>query len=233
MCWTKPWPVDELPPLGRETLSESAYTTLCAALMQGRFAPGQRLKIRELAAQLGTSVTPVRDAILRLAQDEALAFRSARDIRVPLISLSRYLEIRAIRLQLEGLAAAEAARHATHGDIAGLETLLARQETALTAADWQTGLAANQEFHFRLATIGRMQVLPAILQRLWLQMGPLIGEAYIKGGRTMIDHHYPLLAALRTRSAAAATAAIQHDITEGGQGILAYLSALPDPREEN
>lgn len=217
--------MDELSPLSHETLSESAYVTLAEALAQGRFRPGQRLKIRDLAAQLGTSVTPVRDAILRLAQDEALSFRSARDIRIPSLGLSEYLEIRAIRLALEGLAAAEAAKYTTLDHIAGLEQLLARHEASMRAMDWSGGLQANQEFHFRLASIARMPILAAQLKRLWLRMGPMIAQTYIAGGRAMIEHHYPVLEALRAHDSTAAARAIRRDITEGGQAILAFITA--------
>jgi DNA-binding GntR family transcriptional regulator len=220
--------MDELAPLARETLSETAYTTLCAALMQGRFKPGERLKIRELAAQLQTSVTPVRDAILRLAQDGALVFRSARDIRIPRVAGRRFMEIRAIRLRLEGLAAEEAAKHATAADIAGLAALLARHEAAMRAGDWLDGMRANQAFHFRLAEIGCMAVLRDVLQKLWLQVGPLIAEAYIDSGRAMIDHHYPVLEAVRAHDPAAAAKAIQDDIIQGGAGILAHALACAE-----
>lgn len=46
-------------------LGKSVYAMLREALAAGRFQPNDRLRIRELALQLGTSVTPVRDAMLR------------------------------------------------------------------------------------------------------------------------------------------------------------------------
>ena len=95
----------EFAALEYENLNSVIYGALCDALMQGRFQPGDRLKIRDLAEQFGTSVTPIRDAILRLANDEAITFRSPRDIRIAGLSESRYREIRAIRVRLEGLAA--------------------------------------------------------------------------------------------------------------------------------
>lgn len=219
--------MDELPALTHETLSASVYGALCEALMQGRFKPGDRLKIRELAARLQTSVTPVRDAVIRLVQDEALVFRSARDIRIPLIGRERYLEIRGIRLRLEGLAAEEAAARVSAAELEALRALLDANEAAMRAGDWLAALAANQAFHFELANIARMPVLSAMLQRLWLQMGPLIAQAYIAGGRAMIDHHYPVVEALRRRDPQGAAAAIQRDIIEGGGSILALLPAGP------
>ncbi len=53
-------------------LGSSVYATLREALITGRLKPNDRLRIRELAEQVGTSVTPVRDAILQLAKEQAL-----------------------------------------------------------------------------------------------------------------------------------------------------------------
>ena len=60
-------PTSGLKTLEHDNLSNTVYATLCDALIKGQFQPGDRLKIREIAEKLGTSVTPVRDAILRLA----------------------------------------------------------------------------------------------------------------------------------------------------------------------
>src|SRR5690606_19178131 len=120
-----------------------------------KFQPGDRLKIRDISAKLGTSVTPVRDAILRLAHDDAIEFRSARDIRIPKLTRSRYLEIRSIRLKLEGLAAENAARVATPQDIDDLQAILRENEKAILDGDAIRGSELNQSFHFRLIEIAR------------------------------------------------------------------------------
>ena len=209
--------------LERENLGETVYARVAEALIKGRFAPDARLTIRDLAQSLGTSVTPVRDAILRLIQDEALVQKSAREVRVPIITLERYREIRQIRLKLEGLAAREAALKATARDIERLRDLIARNEGAIADRNWTEALELNQTFHFALADIGDMVVLRGILNRLWLQMGPLIAESYHEGGRAMIDNHHAVLAAVEKRDADAAERAIIADITEGGNVILERL----------
>jgi DNA-binding GntR family transcriptional regulator len=206
--------------LEHENLSSTVYATLCDAIIKGHFRPGDRLKIRDIAEQLGTSVTPVRDAILRLVHDEALVFQSARDIRIPIVSLPRYLEIRAIRLKLEAMAAEGAARLATKSDIATLDGILEENEETIRTGDCRRGTELNQTFHFQLSVVAQMPVLQGTLRRIWLQMGPLIAGVYAEGGRSMIDHHYPVLAAIRRRDPAAAADAIMHDILYGGQAIL-------------
>ena len=116
---------------------DQIYARLAAQLMSGQLLPGDRLKIRELADEIGTSVTPVRDALLRLVQDGALVMPTPRDIRVRSLTLREYLEIRSIRLELEGMAAGMAAIKATAADVARMEALMAANETALANHEFQ------------------------------------------------------------------------------------------------
>ena len=81
----------ELSVLNHENLSNTVYATLCDALISGKFKPGDRLKIRDLAERLGTSVTPVRDAIIRLSHDHAVTFQTARNIQIPVLTEAAYL----------------------------------------------------------------------------------------------------------------------------------------------
>jgi len=221
--------MNELARIDHSNLSDTVYATLCDALIQGRVQPGDRLKIREIAEQLGTSVTPVRDAILRLANDDAIIFRSARDIRIPRVDRARYLEIRSIRIRLEGLAAETAAQLATPADIARLTEILRDNETAIKAGDRLKGTQLNQAFHFALSTIAALPLLYGVLRRLWLQMGPLIADSYIDGGRSMVDFHYPVVEALKRRDSAGASAAIVDDIVLGGRVIFEQLTGVLPP----
>lgn len=211
--------------LEHDNLGEVVYGKLSDALMKGRLAPDSRLTIRDLAQSLGTSVTPVRDAILRLIQDEALVQKSARDVRVPMLTLERYQEIRQIRLKLEGLAARESALKATPEDIARLRDLIERNEQAIADQDWMEALDLNQTFHFALTEIAGMPVLRGILNRLWLQMGPLIAASYSHGGRVMIDQHYVILTAIEGRDPNGAERAIVEDISGAGSVIIDRLTA--------
>lgn len=218
--------------LEHENLSSKIYATLCNALISGQFQPGDRLKVRDLAEQLGTSVTPVRDAILRLTHDKAVVFRSARDIRIPAMTEERYLEIRTIRLKLEALAAKGAAELATKRDIAGIEQLLRRNEATFEARDRLSSAELNQAFHFMLPKIAEMPVLDCIMRRLWLQMGPLIAETYFENGRSVIDDHYLVLDALKRRDPHAAIAAIQDDIRHGGKKLLLKVQSCSQGRNK-
>ena len=206
--------------LDKTGLASEVYDRLATALMSGALAPGTRLKIRDLAEEMQLSVTPVRDAVLRLVNNGGLSFRSPRDIRVPVLERAQYLEIRAIRLELEGLAAYRAAQFATSADIQLLEQNIDENEEALRNGDMKSGLKLNQRFHLLLPTVGRYETLAGILGNLWLRMGPLIASGYLEGGRVMIDNHYPVLAAIKDANADAARDAIRTDILSGGDVLL-------------
>ncbi|PVE21258.1 GntR family transcriptional regulator [Microvirga sp. KLBC 81] len=215
----------EFKTIDHNNLGEVVYLNIAEALIKGALRPGARLKIRDLAQEMGTSVTPVRDAILRLVHEGGLLLKSPRDIRVPVLHRDRYLEIRAIRLKLEGLAAERAATTADAADIKRLEALVSDNERALSACEFARATEINQIFHFELANIAAMPILRGILHNLWLQMGPVISAAYEEGGRTMIEHHYDVLDAIRKHDAQAAKQAIREDIMSGG-GVILSSKAL-------
>ena len=210
----------EFKTIDHNNLGEVVYQHIADALIKGALKPGERLKICDLAQEMGTSVTPVRDAILRLVHEGALLLKSLRDIRVPILHQDRYLEIRMIRLELEGLAAERAASNAQTADIERLERLVVDNEKALAANEFARATEINQVFHFELANIAAMPILRGILQNLWLQMGPVIAAAYEGGGRTMIEHHYDVMEAIRRRDPVAAKNTIRNDILSGGGVIL-------------
>ncbi|WP_319410827.1 GntR family transcriptional regulator [uncultured Cohaesibacter sp.] len=209
-------------------LSDMVYDKLCDALLKGRYLPGKRLKIRELAEEMQTSVTPVRDAILRLHYDEAVIYNSPRSIHVTSLTKARYEEIRKIRLPLEVMSARAAAQYATMSDIGALEALIAENEDVIIKGDGIRGAALNQQFHFKLVEMSAMPVLYGVLRRLWLQTGPLIAHGYLEAGRAMIDHHYEVLDAIRNKDVEAAAIAIERDLTLGGAPLVRMLDKLAD-----
>jgi len=100
--------LDGLTISSRENLTSRVHGQLREALMAGRFWPGQRLRIREIALAMGVSQTPVREAIMQLVCEGGLEIRSSQAINVVKLSLSRYKELREVRMLLEGLATEKA-----------------------------------------------------------------------------------------------------------------------------
>jgi DNA-binding GntR family transcriptional regulator len=139
-----------LPVLTRTSLNDRVYETLRAALLEGRLRPHQRLKIRDLAATMGVSETPVREAVMQLVRERALTLQTSRSLTVPRLSATQYLELRQIRLELEGLAAARAAGQVSARDIAALAKLHDRLLKAEETGNAAEAVRSNWHFHARL-----------------------------------------------------------------------------------
>ncbi len=214
------------------SLGGNVYAHLRDSLIGGQLKPDDRLRIRELSEQFGTSVTPVRDAILRLCKEQVLEMRSARDIRVPVIDVAQYDEIYRLRLELEGMAAALAAANI---EAAGVEELTRQVEDnhrAIAAGDMAKAMKLNQQFHFALAALAESPLLERFIDSLWMRAGPVIALAYRAfSERVAIQHHWEVLEALERRDADAARAAIRRDIEDGYEMMTRFLNSMQSDAE--
>jgi DNA-binding GntR family transcriptional regulator len=212
--------------LNRANLAAQAYEQLRADLMAGCFEPGQKLKLRDIAATLGVSVTPVREALARLVSDQALVQDNHRSVRVPMLDRARFDELRELRLELEGWSAAQAARAATEADIAALEAIHHQLLVARSTGSHANILLANQRFHLRLCAASGMPVLVRLIEALWLQCGPLMhGMSCWPVERPVPHPHTAIVAALQARDPDAARRALRQDIMMSTDAIWAYLSS--------
>ena len=218
-------------PLEQGNLSARAYYSIREGLIAGNFKPGERLVMQDLAERLGTSVTPVREACLRLVSERGLELRSGRFATVPALTLSRYIEVRTIRIALEGLAAELATRHVTDADLAKLEILHSQFEEADHLNDGVSAMHYNREFHFTLYRLSGMEMLTAQIEGLWVSMGPILNLFYSKGHNTYVgaSAHLSLIEALREKKPAKARKAIADDILGAGDSIMNFI----DDSEKN
>jgi len=207
------------------TLGKRVYRELRELLIAGQVAPGDRLSLRGLAAQLGTSPMPVREAVYRLLAEQAVQVLPNRTIIVPMMTSTRFRELRRIRLALEGLAVEVAAGAITPEELA---TAACHNEAFVFAPteDTSTIVRANKDFHFAIYAAARMPVLMQMIEGLWTQAGPVINFDIRSGSARIADrvarrHHARALDALMRGDAAMARAAIVADIDEAGDFILA------------
>lgn len=210
------------------SLSGQVYDRLRQQLMSARFRPGDRFKIRDLAQSLGTSETPVREALFQLVKDGALEMKPGYYIRVRRLSLAEYLELREIRLMLEPHAAVRALPHVDENFIAALSEIHERLVRAERDKDYPTALQANYDFHFSVYRRSQMPHLIEILERLWIQIGPLLTFLYPYGHPTYDGPHQHLniIAALSARDETALRKGCEMDLIEGGRDFLRYLKEI-------
>jgi DNA-binding GntR family transcriptional regulator len=144
--------------------------------MVGSFAPGQKLELRTLAATLGTSLMPVRDALQRLESLGALVSTAGRTMMVPVLSEAERRDLIRLRLLLESEGVAAAAINRTADKLSLLVANCDAIRRCAQAGDLPGFLTANHAFHICLAQASRIHFLAALLEPLWMRMGPLVRE---------------------------------------------------------
>lgn len=217
-----------LQPIERETLWDQVYAQLRDALFAGRFEPGGRLVLRELAESLGTSITPVRDAVARLVANGVLQLGPRNTALVPDVGTGTLKQLIIVRTELEGRAAREAARRADQKSVAELDKRLAQMRKLIVDRKLGAYLDLHRRFHFGIYEMAEMPVLYEMIESLWLRCGPALSFVLpeyvyqLKG----TDHHLKVIEALRSHDPVRAEAEIVADIEEAGQ----YLLSLADPQ---
>lgn len=210
-------------PLARDTLQERAYRRICDLILDGEIAPGQVMTIQNLADAFGVSAMPVREALKRLTAAGALSLITGRSIGIPRLSLDRLADLRRVRLSVEGLASEWAAELIEPNDLARLReqcVLLSRASTAENVKDY---LRANRAFHFIIYNATCSLTLVAMIETLWLQIGPYLNLLRGSGNYVASNAtHQAILEALVARDGKAASKALRADINDA-YAILAKM----------
>ncbi|SFB78452.1 DNA-binding transcriptional regulator, GntR family [Polaromonas sp. OV174] len=236
---------DELPsfrlaPLKSEfktdTTQNRAYQALKTAVLGGVFYPGTVVTLAKLAEMLGTSEMPVREALKRLTAEGAFEALPNRSARVPVLSPLVVRQILELRVELESLAASQAAEHMSKHHIDQLITLDKAMAQALADQQFPLYVALNMEFHFLIYRVAGNEPLLSLIEALWLRMSPVIAFSLTaaKNAATHFDpvglaHHANLIKALQEGNAAKARQEVRADLLHPGI-LVNYQDALPAAR---
>lgn len=219
----------------RSTLWDRAYAALKSALLAGKFAPGERVVLRQVADDLGISLTPVRDAVNRLIAEKVLergGLGPAGAAIVPLLDGDQFSQLMTVRESLEPTAAAAAAVHATPQGLAAVEKLLVEMKRSVQDGRTEKYLESHYQFHFRIYDMCQMPILEDIIENAWLRCAPTLrlGLPQYIPGLKRYEHHVATLAALRRGDGPAAAESIRADIESARKDIAALLDAREEPQ---
>lgn len=203
---------------------EVTYARLRDMILFGVLEPGQPVTIQGLTAGLEAGMTPVREAIRRLAAEGALLPQGNRRVTVPRLSASDLDQVAFARLTIEPRLAELAAGAVTPALIDRLTEIDARVDAAILADDVSGYLQSNHAFHFALYEAAGPGVLLDMARSLWLRFGPSLRVVSSKSGATSLpDSHKEALAAMRIGDAQALAQAMQRDIAQGVDQVRAAL----------
>jgi len=212
-------------------LEQQAYRSLRQALVEGVFAPGEKLSIRRVATSLGTSPMPARTALRRLASEQALDVLPSGTAIVPRLTRKSFQQLSEIRVSLETLAVRLAAPQVDAETLEQLERLLSEHREARAAGRADDFLRLDREFLFKVYQKADSPMLLGLIEVPWLRRGPLFWEARWalmarppeKGNR-----HAAILAALRTADGPSAARELEGEIREATSFLLEEMRFADD-----
>ncbi len=213
-------------PTPAQTQQDEIYTTLRQWFSLGRFAPGERLKIRDLAALMGSGIMPVRAALQRLCADGAVVNIPNAGVAVPRLSQVEFDDLLKLRMLLEGEAAERGSALLGAAGKQTLQALLHTMDKALNDADAKAYLAANDAFHVLLYKAAGSPLLFGLIDTLWLKAGPISNRLFdAADSLKVLNHaHTELVAALAKGDHYGVRQAVEKDIFVAGQYIRRALS---------
>jgi DNA-binding GntR family transcriptional regulator len=199
---------------GGELLSTTVKRLLLDRIVRGHYQPGERIVELQLAKELGTSQSPIREALRDLAAVGIVTIHPRRGARVRLPSAKELADVSIVRSEIDALAARLAAELITDADLAALETLVEEMLARLDDGDFPAVTEADARFHQLIAQVSANHAL----ERVFDQMAPF-ARTFITltlpnvDVRGIVLEHRTILSALRGRQAdEAARAARTHQL---------------------
>jgi DNA-binding GntR family transcriptional regulator len=217
--------------------AETAYEVIRQGVLSGEFARGQRLREEELAARVGVSRTPVREALRRLNAEGLVDFTPNRGAKVTAWSERELADLYEARAMLEGFGARLAAGRITADEIAELHAIAEEMaevaEGGPEAADRLTEL--NGRFHRAIVKASRNTQLDTLVRGV--MDVPLIYRTFQRYSpdrlRASQSHHRELVEAFRAGDGEWAEAVMRAHILAARTTVLQSLRRDTDgPRPD-
>jgi DNA-binding GntR family transcriptional regulator len=220
----------------RRILADSVYEAIKELLLEHHIGPGARISIDRVARQLDVSPTPVREALARLEAEGLAVKEPLRGYRAtPLLDRSAFEQLYEVRLLLEPYAAQKAATTLTAEGLAALEQATAEMEEAIHAQrQIRVFAAADARFHEAIAAASENDLLRDALARLRSHLHLYRLYFHVGIADETVPEHRKIVAALRSRAAARAQAAMAEHIERSRErqrrGLALHDTADPSGR---
>jgi DNA-binding GntR family transcriptional regulator len=201
----------------RVVLREQVKELILERILNETYRPGERLVETRIAAELGTSQAPVREALRDLELLRFVESEPFRGARVRDVSQEELIEIYPVRAAIEAVAAREAAER-LDGDVEALAAELDSMHRAADAEDLHALVEHDVAFHRLIVEASGNRVL----FETWLSLG-IEARTIVTALRTGLDgheiaeRHRPVLEALRARDPELAGTTLRRHVEQFGE----------------
>ncbi|ADU00321.1 MULTISPECIES: GntR family transcriptional regulator [Mycolicibacterium] len=208
----------------RPQLAEDVARFVRRRIFDGTYPAGRYIRLEQLAAELGISVTPVREALFGLRAEGLLTQQPRRGFVVSPITERDIADVSDVQAHIGGVLASRAAELITDEQLAELERIQDELEAAYDAVDHEAAVRLNHAFHRGVniaAGSPKLAQLMGQITRFALESVYPTVEGW--PAHSMNDHRV-LLAALRKRDGTAARDAMSEHLCAAAGPLIDHLT---------
>jgi DNA-binding GntR family transcriptional regulator len=221
----------DIAPVEVTTLKETVYDKLLTAITLGKLPPGTQVTIAQLAALIGVSFMPVREALRKLEAGNFISVQKNRRITITELSTQDLEELLEIRVELECMAARKAVKNATEELVDDLERIIREINDSQNAEEF---LERNKNFHLTLYRNARMPILQEVIDNLWRRVSPYL-HIYATKATDFSDfdylrtrYHEGIIKGVREKNAKEVCRWLTLDLKTAAELVISFLNAGRD-----
>jgi len=201
---------------GTGSAHDRVYRNLRHQIMHGEIPPGEALTLRGIGKMFDVSMTPARETVRRLVAEGALTLSVSGRVTTPELSNERIEELASVRALLEPELASRALPRAYPALIDRLRVISSTGDQMVAKQDSIGYIRSNLEFHRTLYLRAQAPAILAMVETVWLQMGPTMRRLYGQMRQSeRLGHHGAIIAALKAGDEVALQTAVRNDVTQG------------------
>ncbi|UXA19612.1 GntR family transcriptional regulator [Mycobacterium sp. SMC-4] len=208
----------------RPQLAEDVAGFVRRRIFDGTYAAGSYVRLEQLAADLGISVTPVREALFELKAEGLLDQQPRRGFVVRPVTVRDITDVSDVQAYIGGELAARAARAINDDQVEALTAIQSELEAAYAADDGERAVRLNHEFHKGINVAADSPKLAQLMSQITRYAPETVFPTIRDWPEQSNGHHRRVLDALARRDAEAARAAMSEHLRSGATPLIEHLS---------
>ncbi|OBG76275.1 GntR family transcriptional regulator [Mycobacterium sp. E2462] len=209
----------------RPQLSDDVARLIRQRIFDGSYAAGSYVRLDQLAAELGISVTPVREALVALRAEGLITQQPRRGFMVLPVTHRDVTDVANVQAHVGGELAARAARHITDDQLRELQRIQAELESAYAGDDSDKTVRLNHEFHRAINVAADSPKLAQLMSQITRYAPESVFPAISGWPAQSMRDHRRILSALKKRDDDGARAAMSQHLAAGAVPLIDHLIA--------
>jgi DNA-binding GntR family transcriptional regulator len=211
--------------LVRSQLAEDVARIVRRRIFDGTYAAGAYVRLDQLAADLGVSVTPVREALFELKAEGLLAQQPHRGFIVLPVTGRDLTDVSDVQAYIGGELAARAAANITDEQLRGLQRIQSDLEDAYAADDDEQAVKLNHEFHRAINVAADSPKLAQLMSQITRYAPESVFPTITGWPEKSNKHHRRLLAALEKHDESLARTEMSEHLAAGAKPLIDHLTS--------